>query len=135
MTGRTGYFMYCFVKCAVLVQLLITVLHAQTESVLLPVVIQGKTGYVDGRGRIVIGPAFDHAGTFSEGLAPFKTTVAGVEKFGHIDQSGNVVIPPLFDGVKEFSEGLAVVRLNGKDGYISKSGEFLIQPRFKWAWS
>ncbi|HEG6548121.1 TPA: WG repeat-containing protein, partial [Campylobacter coli] len=35
-----------------------------------------------------------------------------------------------FDGVGNFSEGLAAVGLNGKYGFIDKSGEFVIEPIF-----
>ncbi|MCW1331420.1 WG repeat-containing protein [Campylobacter jejuni] len=35
-----------------------------------------------------------------------------------------------FDKVWDFSEGLAKVWLNGKIGFIDKSGEFAIKPEF-----
>ncbi|WP_396336448.1 WG repeat-containing protein [Fischerella sp. JS2] len=42
----------------------------------------------------------------------------------------NFAIQPQFDGVGEFSEGLAQVQIDGKWGYIDKSGNVVIQPQF-----
>jgi serine/threonine protein kinase len=42
----------------------------------------------------------------------------------------NFAIVPRFDGVDGFSEGLAAVRVDGKWGYIDKTGNFVIQPQF-----
>ncbi|EOH5650946.1 WG repeat-containing protein, partial [Campylobacter coli] len=37
---------------------------------------------------------------------------------------------PKFDYVWSFGEGLVAVKLNGKYGFIDKSGEFVIEPIF-----
>ncbi|MCX7596880.1 MAG: WG repeat-containing protein [Fischerella sp.] len=42
----------------------------------------------------------------------------------------NFAIQPQFDGVGSFSEGLAEVKVDGKWGYIDKSGNIVIQPQF-----
>ncbi|HED6687678.1 TPA: WG repeat-containing protein, partial [Campylobacter coli] len=41
-----------------------------------------------------------------------------------------IVIEPKFDSIGSFREGLAKVGLNGKYGFIDKSGEFVIEPIF-----
>lgn len=88
---------------------------------------------------------------FSEGLARVKLK----GKWGYVDQNGEFVIQPKFDDAYNFSEGLARVNIGakpvppetdefgdqsnsnpdavegGKWGYINRSGNFTIQPRFE----
>ncbi len=42
----------------------------------------------------------------------------------------NFAIEPKFDGVSDFSEGLAQIKIDGKWGYIDKTGSVVIQPQF-----
>ncbi len=51
-----------------------------------------------------------------EGLISFEKE----DKHGFIDKDGNEIIPCIYDSVEEFSNGLALVKLNGKSGYINK---------------
>jgi hypothetical protein len=71
---------------------------------LFPVVKDGKWGYMNNQGKIVIEPQFDAARDFHDGLAL-------VSKF---DKSGD-------------SNAQAK---NGKDGYIDETGKFVIEPQF-----
>jgi hypothetical protein len=91
----------------------------------------GKWGYKNQSGIIVIQPKFEIAGSFSDnGLA----NVMSNEKWGYIDKSGKFVIQPQFDDAGSFDyNGLAVVKLNGKYGYINKTGELVIKPQFGYA--
>jgi len=57
---------------------------------LFPIEKDGKWGYIDNTGRIVIKPQFDEARDFSEGLA--RVTIDG--KFGYIDKTGKYVWEP-----------------------------------------
>ena len=43
---------------------------------LFPISVKEKTGFIDAKGRIVIEPRFDFAGSFSEGLAYFGACAA-----------------------------------------------------------
>lgn len=97
------------------------------EIKLFPVKINGKFGYINNKGKIVIPPKFTYASSFSEGLA-----VVDYDKF--IDTSGKVVMD-FFDGttgspvVFPFSEGMA--RMVGGCivaiwGYIDKKGNRVI---------
>ncbi|MBD2006690.1 MULTISPECIES: WG repeat-containing protein [Cyanophyceae] len=45
-------------------------------------------------------------------------------------QTINLAIQPRFDVADSFSDGLARVRVDGKWGYIDKSGDIVIQPQF-----
>lgn len=57
------------------------------EISLHPVQINGKYGYVDESGRVVINLQFDYADLFREGLALVR--IGG--KWGYIDKTGRVV--------------------------------------------
>ena len=43
-------------------------------------------------------------------------------------------IKPQFEDARPFSEGLASVKIEGRWGYIDKSGEYVIRPQFDDAW-
>ena len=75
------------------------------ETELYPVRVNGKEGYIDATGRIVIKPQFQSVEYFSEGLAHVRIG----NKSGFIDKTGRFVINPQFDNARGFSEGLAQV--------------------------
>src|SRR5215471_698742 len=56
-----------------------------------------------------------------------KTAVTAANRL--FDQTAHVVIPPRFDDAGPFSEGLAAVRIGPKNGYIDKTGTFVITPQ------
>jgi hypothetical protein len=96
-------------------------------SQLYPVVVDGKLGYINGQGEMIIPPQFEDwpFSQFSEGLAPVSVGVG--EKFGYIDMTGAMVIQPRFDGAVPFSDGLAaVVGDNGLWGFIDKTGAVVV---------
>jgi hypothetical protein len=85
----------------------------------------GKFGYIDKAGKIIIPPRFDDARNFSEGLA----TVAIGKKYGCIDVNGKIVIPPRFDYIYEFKNGLAEITLDRLEkGKIDKTGKIVTAP-------
>ena len=102
--------------------------------------INGKWGYINPKGEIVIEPQFDRASDFSakkKGLARVRIG----DKWGYINRAGK-----FFDQVWDFSEGLAVVNIGGKNdedgdfqgggkyGYINRAGDVVINPQFDDAW-
>lgn len=103
-----------------------------------------RWGFVDRTGKMVIDAQFDEAGVFAEGLAAVRHTVDGNTCWGFVDASGKVVIDG-FDEVTGFRDGLAAVKIPssgplvdklGADyaglwGFIDKSGEYQIKPRFQ----
>ena len=44
-----------------------------------------------------------------------------------------MVIPARFDKAESFNEGLAAVEINGKYGFIDKTGQMIIQPQYSFA--
>ena len=111
-----------------------SVLRAEDAAALFPIRQNGKFGYINAAGEIVIAPKFLRDGfeggrCFVEGLQ----AVSVGDKAGYIDASGKVAIEPKFGLAQAFSEGLAAVRSGDapwKWGYIDKSGHFAIQPQF-----
>lgn len=90
------------------------------------VIKNGKSGFINNNGDVVIDFEFDGASSFSEGLARIFVK----EKVGFIDTKGNVVIEPKFDSALGFSEGLSVVTIGDKQGYIDTKGNIAIKPSF-----
>ena len=86
----------------------------------------GKVGFINKAGQVVIDFEFDAASNFSEGIA----RVFYKDRVGCIDTKGNLVIPIQYEDMREFSEGFAVVSVNDKWGYINKKGEIIIPPVF-----
>jgi hypothetical protein len=95
---------------------------------LFTVTVDGRSGFIDANGKVVIPPTFEKAYSFRDGLA--AVMVGG--RWGFIDAKGRQVIDPQFAEVGFFSEGLASFRKTpaGKWGYINASGEVLLEPRF-----
>ena len=81
------------------------ILSFAQNRALFPIEQNGKTGYIDSHGKIVIRPVFDEGWPFHEGLAPVRIDDA----WGYIDETGKVVIEPQFFQADNFFEGLASV--------------------------
>lgn len=103
--------------------------NAVSDNALFPYEIDGKYGYINSHGQVVIEPKFEKASYFSEGRA--AVSVNG--KYGYIDLYGKLTIKPDFDFAVAFSEGAARIVKDGKTGFIDKDGNFIIQPVFEFA--
>jgi WG repeat protein len=89
----------------------------------------GKTGFRDLDGNIVIEPKFDMAEMFSEG---YSAVTVG-DKHGFIDETGKYVLPlQSYEFLGSIHNGLASVRINDKVGFINIKGEEIIKPQFDW---
>lgn len=109
--------------------------------------VNGKEGYINGTGKIVVNPQFDAVTEFSEGFAAVKVG----DKWGYINAQGAITIQPRWksnDGwvpaVMPFHEGFAVVTeyagwgvLDDSNywtyncGYINRKGEYVVPPRLR----
>jgi hypothetical protein len=103
---------------------------AQSRNPLFVVSVNGKHGYIDRTGKIVIPPKFDGALDFSEGLARIVVN----DKWGFINRNGRIVIKPRFEYAQQFQEGLAMVQVNKgwkrNWGFIDGKGRMAIKPQF-----
>lgn len=89
----------------------------------------GKWGYMNRKGQVVIQPQFAWASwIFSEGLA--EACLENKNKCGYIDKTGKFIISPQFQEAFRFSEGLAAVKVGDKIGYVDKDGKIVISPQF-----
>ena len=99
---------------------------------LFPVLVDGKLGFINNRGEVVIPPQFVDSpfSLFSEGLAP----ISFGGKYGYIDATGAVIIEPQFDSALPFSEGLAAVVMWQDDGprwgFIDKTGTVVVPAQY-----
>lgn len=91
----------------------------------------GRYGYMDKTGAVVLKPIYKNAMSFSQGLAPVLFADSGL--WGYINKKGEVVIKAAYVSAGGFSEGLAVVSM-GKNSYdkdnvtgvIDKTGKVVI---------
>jgi hypothetical protein len=124
----------------------------QPERLFYRISVEGKWGFIDATGRVVIEPQFLEATNFSEGLA--RVSVAGLTEedrifeknaSGFINEAGEFVIgpgsPPDYElpefgggySYGDFHDGLAkfwIGDAGGIGGYIDRTGKLVIPPQF-----
>jgi hypothetical protein len=114
---------------------------------LFPMELNGRTGFINIKGEVVIAPQFDYARRFHHGLALVQINGKNVSKnkrftdyiggkYGYIDKTGKFIIEAKFNSAQDFSEGLAAVGMptrNGERiyGFIDTTGRMVIKPRFQ----
>ena len=93
---------------------------------------EGKVGYIDNTGKIVVSPTLEFYGGNSGGEFHDGLLQLGVSDSRYIDRSGKMPFSKKFYSSWEFSDGLAAAMETdgGKWGYINTKGEFAISPRF-----
>ncbi|GHU31918.1 hypothetical protein FACS189497_13140 [Betaproteobacteria bacterium] len=98
-----------------------------------PKSVDGKYGYANGSGEIIISARYDEVAPensfFFMGKSPAWVKLNG--KYGYIDREGKEVTPLRFDFVEDFDYfGLAKVRVGDKWGWVNRRGKEVIPPRF-----
>ena len=94
--------------------------------------LNGKDGYMNLKGEVVINRRFDEAKRFSHGMAAVRIK----NEWGFIDKTGRIVIRPQFDEVEDFGpDGIAAVGRAVKDdvykyGFINRKGQIVIGFKF-----
>lgn len=116
---------------------------------LLPVTVNGFTGMIDEKGKVVLKPEYKIVMDYSEGLAE---VAAGAEcsmdegifgcKCGYADATGTIVIEPKYDDARAFHDGMAAVafgancrprypeNLDCKWGFIDRTGKVIVEPKY-----
>lgn len=88
----------------------------------------GKYGFVNHEGEIVIPCKWTKVGEFHDGLAVVDDSSG---KYGYLNMDGDRIIPCRWDGVESFKDGMAVVKVKSgawdyKSGVIDKDNNLLI---------
>ena len=94
-----------------------------------PAIRDGKNGYLDLQGNVVIPIVYDAGRSFSDGLA----AVQKGSKWGYVDRDGRTMIPFEFDEAGQFANGLAPAKIGKRTGFINKSGTFSFDLAFRYA--
>jgi hypothetical protein len=84
----------------------------------------GKFGFKDENGKILVEPKYESVNNFFQGTAKIKLN----GKYGYIDKTGKEIVPPIYDEVgHKFNDiGLVRVKLNNKYGFVDKTGTEVI---------
>ncbi len=113
----------------------------QFDEGLAPFGLNGKFGYLDRKGSVVIPPSYAGYLKFSEGVAGVekigdaKVALANDNKWGYINTGGSYAIKPQFDYAAPFSNGVAGVKVGDKYGFIDKSGNIVVEPQYKYVYN
>ena len=89
-------------------------------------------------GRILLGPfrGLEEIGRFSKDSPALAWALQrATQRTGFMDQTGEIVIPFIFSQTTGFSEGLAAVsNAEHSWGYIDGAGNWVIAPKYSWAY-
>jgi hypothetical protein len=101
----------------------------------IPVMENGKIGFIDKTGKQVIPPRYDAVFKFSGGVAPARIGDQETGRWGLVDTEGNEVLPFTMGTIFPFSDGVAVaMKLDekGKEkwGVIDTQGKEVVPFKF-----
>ncbi len=88
---------------------------------LYPIISNGKYGFMNSQGKLIIPALYNEVGPFQEGLA----VVSKEDLFGIIDKKNQVVVDFQFDEILEFVNNRAIVRKERKYGVIDRLGKLI----------
>lgn len=100
--------------------------------------MDGKTGFLNRDGELVIPFEFYSALPFSDGLAKVSLQKPPIHyndpewqnvRYGYIDVNGDFSIPPHFRSACSFSDGLAKVEIKNKYCFINTNGDVVLTPK------
>lgn len=87
----------------------------------------GKWGFIDSSGTLVVVPKYAQVENFKDGLARVRMASKGGKTggWGLVDTKGNEVVKPMFEWIYDFVNGEARVKADGAEGYIDRSGNMV----------
>ena len=94
---------------------------------LYPILQDGKYGFIDSLGKIIIPCTYDWVDGFSAGTAVVMTD----DQAGFINKEGKVILPLFYEEANPFYKGLAIVKMNGKYGLVHKTGRQVLPFEFE----
>lgn len=119
-------------KIPKLIQLLLYLFftHTTMGQDLYPLMIkkEGKFGFIDSTGKLIISNRFDNANEFQQGLACTKT----LGKWGIIDKKGAYISKGRYEKfLYSFTEGIALFQNGDTLIYVNKKGEEVIKEKLE----
>lgn len=87
---------------------------------------EGKIGYVDKEGVVVIKLQYDEGLTFKDGYVAVRTGL----KWQYLDSTGKAITEAIYEDAGSFGSGLAPVSKNNVYGFINTKGETAIPFEF-----
>ncbi len=90
-----------------------------SEEGLRRIQVDGKWGFADLYGNIVIKPQYAFCLDFTEGLAAVEVEKG---KWGYIKNTGIIIISPVYEGARHFTNGAALVWKDKTISFIDKNG-------------
>ena len=106
--------------------------HEQQAAVLHPFFRNGRWGYIDNQGRIVIAPQFDWAKDFFEDRAAVAVRTPEQSGFIRPDGSWAVILAPGAFPSRRFTEGRAWFRHGKLFGCVDLEGNIVIPAKYDW---
>jgi hypothetical protein len=88
----------------------------------------GKVGYVDKDGKVVINLEYTDGLTFNLGIVAVRNKDY---KWQYLDSTGKAITAPLFEDAMSFEDSAALVFKDGQYGYINTVGELFIPFQYK----
>jgi len=98
-------------------------LLSQRPYEIYPIEQNGKVGFINKNGSIVVEPKFDFAD--ATGKDSYTTSLNG--RYGLLGGNGKTILPNVYDQIEAFDGNFARVTQSGKQGYIDSTGQFIIQ--------
>jgi hypothetical protein len=89
--------------------------------------INGKYGYINKSGNMVIQPQFFSVSSFYNGVAEFGESD---DAFGLIDKTGKKIVPAKYNSILQLDDGNFVVEKENKYGVIDKKGVSILPIKF-----
>jgi len=85
--------------------------------------LNGKYGFIDASGKVIVPPIYNDAELFSEGLAAIMNE-DGLH--GFINTKGEIILPLIYERADSFENGIAMVADRGGYQLIDKKGKVLV---------
>ncbi len=103
---------------------------ASSTGRLLPYRANGRWGYKNTSGQVVIQPRFSAGLEFDGEAALAAVNTTGEARYGLIDRRGDWLLEPVWEDAMPFSEGLTAFKQDGRWGYADQEGNIVAEPEY-----
>jgi len=95
------------------------------------VVVDGKNGYIDEKGKYIVEPSLGFSEAFGEAGVPDVAVVSRDGKKGLINRDGKFLAQPAYDAMGvNFSDGVIAVQSGDAWGYLRQDGKVIVPPQY-----